>query len=175
MSPAPFLVAAVALAAGFLLGRSSAPARVEVREVERVRVQLQERTATASAAASASDTRAARDVERVRVVKSDGTRIERTRVRARVEQHQAHAEQHQAHAEVQLQQESARERVSVTTSQRPSWRAGALVGLQLRELRLPPGPLLYGAHVERRVLGPLWLGAWGLSSGAAGLSLSAEF
>lgn len=32
-----------------------------------------------------------------------------------------------------------------------------------------------GAHVERRVLGPFYLGAWALSSGAAGLSVGVTF
>lgn len=66
---------------------------------------------------------------------------------------------------------------------RPDWRAGVLVGADLGALSLasPLGALEVGAHVERRVLGPLSLGAFALVplarplAPAVGLSLSAEW
>jgi len=65
---------------------------------------------------------------------------------------------------------------------RPDWRAGVLVGADLGALSLaqPIQALAAGAHVERRVLGPLSLGVFALVpvarplAPAVGLSLSWE-
>jgi hypothetical protein len=175
VSPAPFLVAAVALAAGFLLGRTSAPERVELQQVERVRVEWRERETSAAVSVGTQSKATRREVRRSRVTTPDGTVREREVEREVDEQHQAHAEQRLQLRDASGTAEAHRELRQVTSTARSTWRAGALVGLQLQALKVPPGPLVYGAHVERRVLGPLWLGAWGLSSRTAGLSLSAEF
>lgn len=56
---------------------------------------------------------------------------------------------------------------------RPDWRVGVLVGVNL-QLRWQ-----VGAHVERRIIGPLSAGIWALHTNggppAAGVSLSLEF
>lgn len=52
----------------------------------------------------------------------------------------------------------------------PNWRVGGLVGVDLSG----PSPA-YGGQVERRIIGPVYVGAWGLSSGQAGLSVGVEF
>lgn len=57
----------------------------------------------------------------------------------------------------------------VRTAARPTWSLGALVG---GSLSLRP---VWGGYVRRRVVGPLWAGAWGLSSGVAGVSLGIEW
>lgn len=50
----------------------------------------------------------------------------------------------------------------------PSWRVGGLAGLSAS------GPV-YGGEVSRRVLGPIWVGAWGLSVPAGGVSVGVEW
>lgn len=52
----------------------------------------------------------------------------------------------------------------------PRWRVEGLVGLELHGLQP-----VYGGQVSRRVLGPLWAGAWGLSSGVGGVSVGVEW
>jgi hypothetical protein len=59
----------------------------------------------------------------------------------------------------------------VESPKRPDWRVGALVGVQPR---VPLEPL-YGALVERRVLGPVSVGAWGVYRGPVGLAVTVEF
>lgn len=61
----------------------------------------------------------------------------------------------------------------------PQWRVSPLIGVNVRDLRvvqgLSTGPLVYGAEVERRILGPFSAGAWLLSSGQGGIKASIEF
>lgn len=65
---------------------------------------------------------------------------------------------------------------SSTTTLRPDWRVGVLVGASIREPLVPvAGPLVLGASVERRIVGGLSAGAWVNTVGAAGASVSLEF
>jgi hypothetical protein len=84
--------------------------------------------------------------------------------------------------EVRTVREVVTERIEVPAPL-PTWRAGALVGVDFGALSLasPAGALVVGGHVERRVLGPLSLGAFALVpvgrplAPAVGASLSWEW
>src|SRR5690606_36221206 len=52
----------------------------------------------------------------------------------------------------------------------PDWRIGAMIGVDLSN----PGPA-YGLQVERRSFGPIYVGAWGMSTGAIGIGVSVIF
>jgi hypothetical protein len=54
---------------------------------------------------------------------------------------------------------------------RNDWMVSVLGGT---EAKLPLQPV-FGGHVQRRILGPIYVGAWGLSNGSLGLSLGGSF
>lgn len=58
------------------------------------------------------------------------------------------------------------------------WRAGPMVGVAFNSKPSFNG-VVYGGEVERRILGPFWLGVWGAGNtkvgGSTGLKLSVEF
>jgi len=56
------------------------------------------------------------------------------------------------------------------TTKKPQWNLGLSAGSQLREFGL-----IYGARVERRVLGPVFAGVYGRTDGEFGLSVALEF
>jgi hypothetical protein len=59
---------------------------------------------------------------------------------------------------------------------RKDWRVGVLVGAQPTFLPVPNlGALSFGGEVERRIVGPVWLGAWGISNGSMGLKAGIDF
>ncbi len=60
---------------------------------------------------------------------------------------------------------------TVTTYSKPQWKVGALVGLSSTNLYAP----IYGANVEKRILGPISAGLWANTNKEAGLSVSLEF
>lgn len=60
---------------------------------------------------------------------------------------------------------------TVTTYNKPQWKAQGLVGLNIHDLSSP----VYGVGVERRILGPIFVGAYGKTNSEAGLSVSLEF
>jgi hypothetical protein len=51
-----------------------------------------------------------------------------------------------------------------------NWRIGAKVGFDFTR-----GAPVYGGEVQRRILGPLSVGVWGLTPGVVGASLNLEF
>ena len=61
---------------------------------------------------------------------------------------------------------------TVTTYNKPQWKAQVLAGLPLNGQPLAP---IYGAGVERRIIGPISAGVWGNNNREAGLSVSLEF
>lgn len=56
----------------------------------------------------------------------------------------------------------------------PDWRISPMLGVQLNG-GFSTNQLVYGAELQRRIAGPISAGAWGLSSGVAGISVSLEF
>ena len=63
--------------------------------------------------------------------------------------------------------ESASESI---TNVKPQWKAQALYGYNVTELRP-----VYGANIERRIIGPISAGLWGNTDHALGVSVSIEF
>lgn len=60
---------------------------------------------------------------------------------------------------------------TVTTYSKSQWKVGALVGLSSTNLYAP----IYGANVEKRILGPISAGLWATTGKEGGLSISLEF
>lgn len=154
-------------AAAFSAGRFTAPEKVEVREVEKVvwKDRIVEKVVT----------RRAKAEERVvyvdRVVSPEGEVREK-----RVTTTKADTREVADLGRTTESSGSTEKSASSTSTLRPDWRVGVLVGASLREPLVPiAGPLVLGASVERRIVGPFTLGVWGLTSGAAGLSASGEF
>ncbi len=60
---------------------------------------------------------------------------------------------------------------TVTTQDKPSWKVAGLAGLSLNSLTTP----VYGGQIERRIIGPVSVGVWGLTNSTGGVLLSIEF
>ncbi len=73
------------------------------------------------------------------------------------------------------------EKVKIVENAKAQWRLTPMVGIDAAGLVTRPGlslstnDLIYGAGAQRRIAGPIWAGAWGLSSGVGGVSVSLEF
>lgn len=66
---------------------------------------------------------------------------------------------------------------TVKTETRPDWRAGALLGAQFvgDPAAKFAGPLVVGGLVERRIVGEVYVGAWGLSNASGGVAVTVGF
>jgi hypothetical protein len=155
-----------------LAGRLTAPerpARVDVREVERVVYRDKVVTFTQREAAQRRDVAVYRD----RVTTPDGTVREREVERA---MSTASEREHAAQAITRDMVRDVERRVEVRAPS-PTWRVSLLAGAAVR---LTPTPVV-GLHIQRRLWGPVSAGAWTLApirGGApvtAGVSLSLEF
>lgn len=56
------------------------------------------------------------------------------------------------------------------SNEKPQWKASGLAGYNFSKLNP-----VYGAQIERRIIGPIFVGAWGNTDKAAGVALSIEF
>lgn len=156
------VVAAItaAFAAGYASGRR--PVREVVRTVEDTAARERVYQLEAQLATMKRDTRR----ETVRIVRVDGSSETRTVVDAHIES--AVDTRRATDAAREVKTHTAAERI--VTAARPDWRAGPMVGFDFRS-----GSVAYGGQIHRRILGPISVGAFGLSSGVAGVSLSLEF
>lgn len=63
-----------------------------------------------------------------------------------------------------------------TVEARPRWSVLALVGAQIGgRHEIVPGPYVIGASLERRIVGPVSVGIWALSSAAGGVSVRLDW
>ena len=150
----------------FSAGRFTAPVKTDVREVEKVvwRDKVVEKVVT----------RKAKAVDRVvfvdRVVTPEGEVREKRTTRTLTDAREL------TDSGKTSESTGKSESISSSTTARPDWRLGVLVGASLREPLLPvAGPLVLGASLERRIVGGLSAGAWLNTVGAAGASLSVEW
>lgn len=65
---------------------------------------------------------------------------------------------------------------TVTPAPRPNWSVIGMVGAQIGgRHEIMPAPFVFGASLERRIVGPVSVGIWGLSSAAGGISVRVDF
>lgn len=133
----------------------SPPARVETS------------TATNTAAAVVASQHSTRARER-RTERTD-TRPDGRRVVTVTTERETEAAKTQATVNVEVRTVSK----TITIRERASWRAGASAGWRLDDLQARPE--LVQLHLERRIVGPWWVGAWARTDKSAGVSLAVEW
>lgn len=132
----------IAAGLGYAFGRYAQPARVEIkREVEvKEKEVIKHDTVT---------------VEK-EIKHPDGTIEKETRTEDKT---------------VESKKSDTKEKESkVVVSEKPQWKAGALAGYDLNQLKP-----VYGGEVERRILGPIFVGVWANTQSTVGAKLSIEF
>lgn len=185
-----FLVLATA-AGGFTFGRYGTAERVVVQDrvVEKVVEKEVVKYVDRVVEKIVHDKAAARAVRvvKVEVTKPDGTvtKTETTEDKTVIDEHAATDKTEMVTLDkstVKYVDRVVEHKVEITKPM-PDWRIHVLAGVST--LRIPglvtgtPLDVLQdipmGVQVERRIVGPISAGAWGLSTGQVGLSLSLEF
>lgn len=149
------LILIVTLALGglaFAAGRFMTPTKVEKVEVVKEVVKWKERQ-------SEDKDKVIIEVE---TVYPDGTRkIERKIV-----------DKGKLRIDVEGESEKEKENTVVVENKKPDWMVSGLAGVGLKEKGLNG---VYGAHVQRRVIGPVHVGGFGMTNGSGGLSVGISF
>jgi hypothetical protein len=184
----------ILVAAGFFfLGRQTAPESVKVVTVDKVteirhelqtvqqQINIDQVLKKIQETAKSVDRTVIREV----VTRSDGTRVERETNTSHTDQ-TARTDTASQTKTLQLtdiktlldsyKQEEHTKIVEKLVPPNP-WRAGVQVGYGADAGIIPGGPswLLLGGYVERQVLGPISVGAWGNTAKTGGLQLSVSF
>lgn len=179
-------VCAICLAGGVSVGRWSVSAPKTLQRVENsqaMQATAKQESQAVTVAEAQAEARAEAVQERVRVVWRERVttpeggvserevELDSEVARLASEAAEARREVEVLRAKLEASKASARVEQSlslVEPSALPDWRVSGLVGLSRQDL-------VYGASIERRVLGPVHAGVWGLSSGAVGLSVGFDF
>jgi hypothetical protein len=166
--------ALAALVAGFLTGRYSRSPQVVTKDVVRVETRDVVKTQVVH------DVQTVHDVEiKLRTVTRWQTSPGGVTTVVQEVARDTQAETKRAtHVDAKQDRDTQQTVVELHTADaRPSWSVAVLPGIQFAGARAVDlyGPAVVGVAIERRILGPVWLGAWGSTSGAAGLSLRGEF
>lgn len=155
-------IAAISLLVAFGFGRFSAPTKV-IKEIETkiVEVKVEE---------SKTDTSKNRRVEKIitETTHPDGTKVVETRI---VDASQT---ERTTEKETQTARVDERKETEITVRSSFTTSVSALAGIQGSGMGVLP-TVVYGAHVQRQILGPISAGAFGFTTGVIGLSLGLQF
>jgi hypothetical protein len=170
----------------FGLGRLTASERVEYRErlkvmtVEKERIVWREKAVEAKIVdreKSGKTTKKTTEVER-----PDGTKEKTTEETTEDKEVEKQIEiryvDRVVEKQVEVVKEVEKEVEKIVEKPLPDWRISPMVGLSVPGLLqdgLSDRQLVFGVEGQRRIVGPLSGGIWGLSNGAVGVSLSLEF
>lgn len=159
------VLACLLLVGGFLAGRYSVP---ESMQLETRSVEADQKTENEVRLESVTiDQDRHREVMVTELVKPDGTRETTTRT---VTDSQAKHIASSVQENVRTETASKDSTVIKTVQARSSLELSLLVGAAV-SLSSGVGPLIYGLHVSRPLLGPIVMGLWGASNGVAGVSI----
>lgn len=163
----------IAAAVGFFAGRGTAPTKTTERVVtveKLVEVAAKEKTETTAHDESVATRDAT--VWRWRTVTRPSGEVVSTATRETVRTSDAKASSQEAKREAEVRYVDRiveKETIKVVEAERATWSIGARAGLS-------SGPrAVYGAEASRRIVGPLWLGAYVTTAKEAGLMLRVEW
>lgn len=145
---------ALVLLVGFAAGRYSSPTKIEeTREVK---------TDTKTNTNVQEDKNKSRT--KITVIMPDGTKriVERTKTTDKLRDTST--------SETHVDEKSTK----LVENKHSTLSVAALAGVSVHGFSLDTKPV-YGAHVQKSILGPISLGAWGLSNQTGGLSLGLQF
>lgn len=177
------LVGVALLVVAFSAGRFSAPARVELREVEKLVEKIDYRSLATEditrgfTFAKAETKTVYRNITTTIVVTPDAgtttTIADNSVEHVGSTENATGTEQEKktktVYVDVEVVKEVVKEKI---VTLQPTWGAGLDVGASLQEPFVPiAGPLVLGLRFEWRIVGGIWVGAWVSTSGAAGGSV----
>lgn len=161
------------LALGGVIGRYTAPVRVEERErVVTKTVEVQAKQKEETSVQSATDHQRDETNWRYRYVKRPDGRVEVTASSERKSGAEKETRREEARKEIQIEYrdvEVAVEKVRIVETEKARWAVTAGAGLSTG-LRTT-----YRGEVGRRMVGPLWVGIWADTTKTAGVSLRLEW
>jgi hypothetical protein len=165
----PFALAG-AMGLAFAFGRFSAPTRTVEKSVEHVTYRDREVKVREAAKVEVQEHVVYRDRT---VIRWANGAVEQRDVERTDTGHSSAETTRQVETRVEYRD---RETVKEKRVDAPKdWSVAVLAGPQVSLKPLSLGRVAFGAHVQRRVLGPISIGLWGLSTGTAGVSLGVTF
>lgn len=172
MSPNKKIAAAlaVALLVGYAFGRFMTPTKVEIKkeivtvekkvvdqeELKRIELERNKKLRTVI----------------TEITHPDGRKEKTTRVIEVTSTKKNTDQEKKTHEETE--KETKQTETKLVENKGPGVTISALVGLDVLNLSTPQKPV-YGGHIQKSILGPIGLGAFGMTNGVCGMSVGLTF
>lgn len=157
----------VLLAAAFAAGRYTVPTKI----VTKTETQIVEKEVIKNKEVNSRDTNRNRELVTTEVIAPDGTI---TRTKHYINRDEVREESTRTNTTTTNTSTETRSS-TVTTTENANWNVSALATMSHTKDDVLSGSISYGVHVQRRVLGPFSVGAFGLTNQTYGLSLGGSF
>jgi hypothetical protein len=166
-SPIFWVIIALAIGVGF--GRLLAPSKVQIVEKEKI-VEVEKKIYVKDETKKENKDKKKRTVI-IRITKPDGTIEERTEIVE--EDNSIIAIDTKEKSEEKKKTEKEKLKEKIVKNKKPDWMISALASSNMKDIKsLQPD---YGISVQRRILGPVYLGAFGITNKQVGLSVGFQF
>lgn len=163
----------IAAVAGFFVGRGTRPAKSEDRtKAQEKTAEVAAKTKETASVQSDSATRRDATVWRTKYVRHPDGTVERTAEGGTVGSSETAAKREETKREIEyrfVDREVKVETVKIVEAEKAAWSIGARAGLSSEPRAV------YGAEVGRRLLGPIWAGAYATTAKEIGLMVRWEF
>lgn len=165
----PIFWTIVALAAGVGFGRYLTPENVKIVEKEKI-VEVEKKIYIKDESKKENKDKKKRTVI-IRITKPDGTIEERTEIIEEDNSIIAIDTKEKTEEEKKKEKENSKE--TIVQGKKPDWMISALAATDLKSIKsLQPS---YGISVQRRILGPIHVGAFGITNKQVGISVGFQF
>jgi hypothetical protein len=160
------IASTVILVSGLAIGRFTLPAKVVTKT--QIQIQTQEVVKVQTQYVQTKD--ANKDYIRTETKQPDGTIVIKTEI---VDKSITHTDDEKVTNDMKSSNTTVTQDKTITFAKN-DWHISALASPS-GDNKLLNSSLAYGAHVERRIIGPFYLGAFGLSNNTMGLSVGVSF
>lgn len=161
------LLALALVAGGAAIGRYTLPTKV----VTRVEEKVVEKEVVRTKDTSTKDTQKNRELVVTETILPDGTR--------KIEKHYINRDVVKEDTtrinNTTTDRSTEKKSETITTNEKNNWNVSALVSMSHRDDDLLKGSPSYGLAVQRRILGPFSIGAFGLTNQTYGASVGVSF
>lgn len=161
------ITVAITLITGYAIGKYTTPTKVEIKK-ETVYVEKRIVDKDELKRIELERNKTLRKII-IEITKPDGTKEKTTRYVEKTSSNKTIEEKTKTTEKTETEIKTTE--TKLVENSRTELSLSLLAGAQIKDFSLTSTPIAYGGHLQKRILGPITLGVWGLSNLSCGFSL----